>query len=73
MYIAVFIYLKILFLLLMLGFTETKDIGNNNEICRANCGRSRSLEEKSILPLSDIEIFLGRTDGGIVIIQVSVT
>jgi len=35
----------------MLGFTETKDIGNNNEICWANCGRSRRLEEEGILSL----------------------
>lgn len=38
----------------MLCFTETKDIGNNNEIFRANSARSRSLEEKLILPLSAV-------------------
>jgi hypothetical protein len=63
--------LKFLFtrILLILGFTDTKDIGNYNEICKANCGQSRRLEEKRILPLLDIEILLSRTDGGIVTMQ----
>lgn len=57
----------------MLGFTETKFRGNNNEICRANYGRSRRMEEKHVLSVSDFEIFLGLTYGGIVVIQVVVT
>jgi hypothetical protein len=48
-------------------------MGNNNEIIRADFSRSRRLEEKRILSLSDIELFLGRTYGGIVIIFVVVT